>query len=248
MFKYIKEIWLLGRKYRVPSEAKPAMGSDSPGRAQEPLQSHTFSQKNNAAGLSSDEHENPLNGTQPNPFVYSSVPAVPRAGNSLPSGALVNGPGSHPTSEVHCVLNKGTVSSSSVLDAAWQAEKDTSPEVLPPPGELQSDARKNTAGRAVKTPATQPGVNTPPSRSEENESKLARSSLSGDGAQQMHISQPSPKQTMKTRSRRDVERPGGPSDDYDDAEGIRWESAREQDGRRPQTKWCAEETWGTIHR
>lgn len=174
--------------------------SDSPGRTQEPLQSHTFSLKNNAAGLSSDEHENPLNGTQPNPFVYSSVPAVLHAGNSLPSGALVNGPGSHPTSEVHCVLNKGTVLSNSVLDAAWQVEKDTSPEVLPPPSELQSDAWKNTAGRVAKTLATQPGVNTPLSHSKENESKLACSTPSGDGAEQMHISQPLTKQTMKTRS------------------------------------------------
>ncbi|XP_074492583.1 zinc finger protein 644 isoform X1 [Sebastes fasciatus] len=203
--------------------------SDSPGRTQEPLQSHTFSLKNNAAGLSSDEHENPLNGTQPNPFVYSSVPAVPHAGNSLPSGALVNGPGSHPTSEVHCVLNKGTVLSNNVLDAARQAGKDTSPEVLPPPSELQSDAWKNTAGPAVKTLATQPGVNTPLSHSEENESKPACSALSGaDSAEQMHISQPLTKQTMKTRSRRDVEWSESSSDDYDDAEAIRWDLARER--------------------
>ncbi|XP_029285983.1 zinc finger protein 644 [Cottoperca gobio] len=202
--------------------------SDRPGRTQEPLQSHTFSLKNNAAGLSSDEHENPLNGTQPNPFVYSSVPAVPHAGNSLPSGALVNGPGSHPTSEVHCVLNKGTVLSNNVLDAVWQAEKDTSPEVLPPPSELQSDAWKNTAGPVEETLATQPGVNTPPSHSEETESKLAYSTLSGaDSAEEMHISQPSTKQTMKTRSRRDVEWSESSSDDYDDAEVIRWDSARE---------------------
>lgn len=213
--------------------------SDSPGRTQEPLQSHTFSLKNNAAGLSSDEHENPLNGTQPNPFVYSSVPAVPHAGNSLPSGALVNGPGSHPTSEVHCVLNKGTVLSNNVLDAAWQAEKDTSPEVLPPPSELQSDAWKNTAGPVVKTLATQPGVNTPLSHSKENESKLAYSTLSGDSAEQMHISQPLTKQTMKTRSRRDVEWSESSSDDYDDAEVIRWDSAREcflRKDRRLETK------------
>ncbi|KAM9357930.1 zinc finger protein 644 [Symphorus nematophorus] len=213
--------------------------SDSPGRTQEPLQSHTFSLKNNAAGLSSDEHENPLNGTQPNPFVYSSVPAVPHAGNSLPSGALVNGPGSHPTSEVHCVLNKGTVLSNNVLDAAWQAEKDTSPEVLPPPSELQSDAWKNTAGPVVKTLATQPGVNTPLSHSEENESKLAYSALSGDGAEQMHISQPLTKQTMKTRSRRDAEWSESSSDDYDDAGVIRWDSARERflhNDRRLETK------------
>ncbi|XP_069560090.1 zinc finger protein 644 [Brachyistius frenatus] len=213
--------------------------SDSPGRTQEPLQSHTFSLKNNAAGLSSDEHENPLNGTQPNPFVYSSVPAVPHAGNSLPSGALVNGPGSHPTSEVHCVLNKGTVLSNSVLDAAWQVEKDTSPEVLPPPSELQSDAWKNTAGPVVKTLATQSGVNTPLSHSEENESKLAYSTLLGDSAEQMHISQPLTKQTIKTRSPRDVEWSESSSDDYDNAEVIRWDSASEcflHNDRRLETK------------
>ncbi|XP_039666705.1 zinc finger protein 644 isoform X1 [Perca fluviatilis] len=214
--------------------------SDSPGRTLEPLQTHTFSLKNNAAGLSSDEHENPLNGTQPNPFVYSSVPAVPQAGNFLPSGALVNGPGSHPSSEVHCVLNKGTVLSNNVLDAAWQAEKEKSPEVLPPPSELQSDAWKNTAGPIVKTLATQPGVNTPLSHSEENESKLAYSTLSGaDSAEQMHISQPLTKQTMKTRSRRDVERSERSSDDYDNAEVIRWDSAREcflHNDRRLETK------------
>ncbi|XP_071782341.2 zinc finger protein 644-like [Centroberyx gerrardi] len=122
--------------------------SDSPGPTQEPLQSHTSSLKNNAAG------------------------------NSLPSGALVNGPGSHPTSEVRCVLNKGSVLSNNVLDTEWQPEKDTSPQVLPPPSELQSDAWKNTAGLVLKTPVTQPGVNTPPSDSEENESKLPYSTLS----------------------------------------------------------------------
>ncbi|XP_022614897.1 zinc finger protein 644-like [Seriola dumerili] len=201
--------------------------SDSPGRTQEPLQSHTFSLKNNTAGLSSDEHENPLNGTQPNPFVYSSVPAVPHAGNSLPSGALVNGPGSHPTSEVHCVLNKGSVLSNNVLDAAWQVEKDMSPEVLPPPSELQSDAWKNTAGLAVKTLATQPGVNTPLSHSEENESKLAYSALSGDSAEQMHISQPRTKKTIETGSGRGVEWPENSSDDCDDVEVISWDSSRE---------------------
>ncbi|KAM7388723.1 hypothetical protein PAMP_024880 [Pampus punctatissimus] len=213
--------------------------SDSPGRTQEPLQSHTFSLKNNTAGLSSDEHENPLNGTQPNPFVYRSVPAVPHAGNSLPSGALVNGPGSHPTSEVDCVLNKGTVLSNNVLDAAWQPEKDTSPEVLPPPSELQSDAWKNTAGPVVKTLATQPGVNTPLSHSEENESKLAYSTLSGDSAEQMHINQPLTKQTIKTRSRRDAEWSESSSDDYEDSEVIRWDSGREcflHNDRRLETK------------
>ncbi|TNN72839.1 Zinc finger protein 644 [Liparis tanakae] len=210
----------LGRNAREDKDVQWV--SDSPGRTREPLQSHTFSPKNNAAGPSSDEHENPLNGTQPNPFVYSGVPAVPHAGNSLPSGALVNGPGSHPTSEVHCVLNKGTVLSNNVLYAAWQAGKDTSPEVLPPPSELQSDARKNTAGPVAKTPAVRPGVNTPPSRSEENESKLARPAPSG--AEQMHRSQPLTKTTTKTRSRRGAGRSGSSSDDYEEAE---WDLARE---------------------
>ncbi|XP_056270770.1 uncharacterized protein znf644b isoform X2 [Pseudoliparis swirei] len=213
----------LGRNAREDKDVQWV--SDSPGRTREPLQSHTFSPKNNAAGLSSDEHENPLNGTQPNPFVYSGVPAVPHAGNSLPSGALVNGPGSHPTSEVHCVLNKGTVLSNNVLYAAWQSGKDTSPEVLPPPSELQSDARKNTAGPVVKTPATRPGVNAPPSRSEDNESKLARPALSGaGGAEQMHRSQPLTKPTTETRSRRGAERSESSSDDYEEAE---WDLARE---------------------
>lgn len=42
---------------------------DSPGGSLDPLESRTLSLKNNAAGLSLDEHENPLNGTQLNPFV-----------------------------------------------------------------------------------------------------------------------------------------------------------------------------------
>eukprot|EP00064_Thunnus_orientalis_P001072 superscaffoldBa00000066_g1073 len=193
--------------------------SDSPGRTQEPLQSHTFSLKNNAAGLSSDEHENPLNGTQPNPFVYRSVPAVPHAGNSLPSGALVNGPGSHPTSEVHCVLNKGTVLSNNVLDAAWQPEKDTSPEVLPPPSELQSDAWKNTAGPVVKTLATQPGVNTPLSHSEENESKLAYSTL---------LSQRLQKQSADRELEKGCEGNDNFSDDTSEATGSFLESSENE--------------------
>lgn len=214
-------------KPKAQEDKDEEMVSDSPGRTREPLQSHTFSLKNNAAGLSSDEHENPLNGTQPNPFVYSSVPAVPHAGNLLPSGALVNGPGSHPTSEVHCVLNKGTVLSNNVLDAVWQAEKDTSPEVLRPPSELQSDAWKNTVGPAVKTLATQPGVSAPLSHSEENESKLAYSTLSGDSAEQMHLSQPLTKRTIKTRSQQGVEWSESAPHDYRDAAVIRWDSGRE---------------------
>ncbi|XP_029906214.1 zinc finger protein 644 isoform X2 [Myripristis murdjan] len=173
--------------------------SDSPGPTQEPLQSHTSSPKNNAAG------------------------------NSLPSGALVNGPGSHPTSEVRCVLNKGSVLSNNVLDTEWQPAKDASPQVLPPPSELQSDAWKNTAGLVLKTLPTQPGVNTPLSNSEENESKLPYSTLSGDSSDQMHISQPLINKTIKTGSPRDLKTEGPESflDDYDDTEVIRWDSPKE---------------------
>ncbi|KAM4629247.1 zinc finger protein 644 [Polymixia lowei] len=203
--------------------------SGSRGPTQEPLQSHTSSPKNNAAGLSSDEHENPLNGAQPNPFVYSGVPAVPHAGNSLPSGALVNGPGSHPTSEVHCVLNKGSILSNNVLDTVWQPEKDTRPQVLPPPSELQSDAWNNTAGLVLKTLPTQPGANAPLSDSEETESKLPYSTLSGDSSDQKHISQPLISTAMKTRSLQDLdtELSTSSSDDYGDPEVIRWDSTKE---------------------
>ncbi|XP_058493391.1 zinc finger protein 644 [Solea solea] len=201
--------------------------SDRPGHTQEPLQSHTFCLKNNAAGPSSEEHENPLNGTQLIPFVYSSVPAVPQAGNSLPSGALVNGPASHPTSEVHHVLNKGAASSNNVPGAAWQEGKNMSPEVLPPPSELQSDAWKNTVGPTVKTPATQPCVNTPPSHSKKNESKLACSAPSGDSVEQTHVSIPHTKETIEMRSQRSVCCPEISSDDYGDAEVIRWDSTRD---------------------
>ncbi|XP_029988889.1 LOW QUALITY PROTEIN: zinc finger protein 644 [Sphaeramia orbicularis] len=235
-------------KPKAQKDKDVELRSDSPGRTQEPFQSHTFSLKNNVAGLSSDEHENPLNGTQPKPFVYSSAPAVPHADNSLPSGALVNGPGSHPTSEVHSVLNKGTVFSNNVLDAAWQPEKDTSTEVLLPPGELQSDAWMNPAGHVVKTLATQPGVDTPLSHSEENESKLAYSTLSGDSADQMHISRLLTKQTIKTRSQRDSQWSQSSSDDYDDDEVIRWDLAKKrrrfmQNDRRLETNERHQRDW-----
>uniref|UniRef100_A0A8C7PU73 Zinc finger protein 644 n=1 Tax=Oncorhynchus mykiss TaxID=8022 RepID=A0A8C7PU73_ONCMY len=122
---------------------------------QEPLQRHTSSLKNNAARLSeqlsSGRLPNPLNGAQPSPIVPSSVPAVPhtaQAAHSLPFVALVNGPASHPNSEESCGLNKDSTTPNNVLVEAqdtqlWQVERDTSPQVLPPPSEFQSDALKN---------------------------------------------------------------------------------------------------------
>lgn len=114
-------------------------------------------------------------------------------------------------------------------------------EVLPPPSELQSDAWKYTAGRVAGTPATRPGVNTPPSHSEENKCKLACSTQSGDSAAQMHISLSATKQTMKTRSPWDAGWSGGRADDYDDAEIISWHSDRARSDRRPQ--WSAWQAW-----
>uniref|UniRef100_A0A671K7V3 Zinc finger protein 644-like n=1 Tax=Sinocyclocheilus anshuiensis TaxID=1608454 RepID=A0A671K7V3_9TELE len=88
-----------------------------------------------------DSHQNPLNGVQPNPFVCGSVPAAPSTNDSLPSGALVNGAASHCTSEEPCVHNK---------DMSPLPGTDTSPEVLPPPSELQSDTRQKTEGCTLK--------------------------------------------------------------------------------------------------
>ncbi|XP_073810191.1 zinc finger protein 644 isoform X2 [Danio rerio] len=88
-----------------------------------------------------DSHQNPLNGVQPNPFVCGSVPAAPSTNDSLPSGALVNGAASHCTSEESSVHNK---------DMSPLPGTDTSPEVLPPPSELQSDTRQKAEGCALK--------------------------------------------------------------------------------------------------
>lgn len=107
-------------------------------------------------------------------------------------------------------------------------------EVLPPPSELQSDAWKYAAGRVTGTPATGPGVNTPPSHSDENKCKLACSTQLGDSAAQMHISLSATEQTMKTRSPWDAGWSGGPADDYDDGEMISWHSERERSDRRQQ--------------
>lgn len=88
-----------------------------------------------------DSHQTPLNGVQSNPFVCGSVPAAPSTNDSLPSRALVNGAASHCTSEEPCVHNK---------DMSPLPGTDTSPEVLPPPSELQSDTRQKTEGCVLK--------------------------------------------------------------------------------------------------
>ncbi|XP_051986996.1 zinc finger protein 644 isoform X1 [Xyrauchen texanus] len=92
-----------------------------------------------------DSHQNPLNGVQPNPFVCGSIPAASSKNDSLPSGRLVNGAASHCTSEESCVHNK---------DMSPLPGTDTSPEVLLPPSELQSDTRQKAEGCALKVRPT----------------------------------------------------------------------------------------------
>lgn len=110
------------------------------------LTSTSFSNNNNNSldppePLPLDSHQTPLNGVHSNPFVCGSVPAAPSTNDSLPSRALVNGAASHCTSEEPCVHNK---------DMSPLPGTDTSPEVLPPPSELQSDTRQKTEGCVLK--------------------------------------------------------------------------------------------------
>ena len=214
--------------------------SDSSGPTQEPLHSHPLSLKNHASGLSeqlsSDARRNLLNGAQPNPFVYNSVPAVPHAGNSLPLGARVNGPGSHPTSEESCVLNKGSILPNNVLDTARQPEEDTGLQVLPPPILLQSDARRKTAGCLLKTLPTQPGAITqpgatpPPSDTEKSAAELLLAPPPGRGPDQTRVSQISTNKRIDAGSmwEFDTESSESSSDDpNDEDEDANWDPQKE---------------------
>ncbi|TRY88909.1 hypothetical protein DNTS_005410 [Danionella cerebrum] len=102
--------------------------------------SSLYNNKNSLQSLPLDSHQNSLNGDQAKPFVCGSVPAAP----SLPPGALVNGAASHCTSEESSVHNK---------DMSPQPGTDTSPEVLLPPSELQSDTRQKAEGCVLKVQA-----------------------------------------------------------------------------------------------
>ncbi|KAJ8375293.1 hypothetical protein SKAU_G00058730 [Synaphobranchus kaupii] len=145
-------------KQYVKEENNMDSKADRPDITQESLKNQTSSRKNNTsslpAQLSSDGHEKPVSGAQLTPFVHSSVPAVPCAGDALPTGALVNGPASHPTSDELGAPNKGSVSLSEALHTE-SAGKLSSPRAPDPSGELRPDARKNTAGPIPKTPPGQ---------------------------------------------------------------------------------------------
>ncbi|XP_035271336.1 zinc finger protein 644-like isoform X2 [Anguilla anguilla] len=168
-------------KQYVKEETNMDSKADRPDITQESLKNQTSSPKNNTsslpAQLSSDSREEAASGAQPTPFVHTGVPAVPRAGDALPTGALVNGPASHPTSDEPSAPNKGGVSPRKAPPAE-SAGRLSSPRAPDPPGALRPDALKNAAGPFPDTPPGRPGAignrsealrGGPPSRKSGNE-------------------------------------------------------------------------------
>lgn len=154
-----------------------------------------------------DSHQNPLNGVQPNPFVCGSVPAAPSTNDSLPSGALVNGAASHCTSEESCVHNK---------DMSPLPGTDTSPEVLPPPSELQSDTRQKAEGCALKV---QPARASSESNNSDGEAPL--DVLVGEGLDNRPISRLLARKGIKAGCLWDFDSELSESSS-DDCDGLTW--------------------------
>ncbi|XP_067315654.1 zinc finger protein 644 [Pseudorasbora parva] len=154
-----------------------------------------------------DSHQNPLNGVQPNPFVCGSFPAAPSTNDSLPSGALVNGAASHCTSEESCVHNK---------DMSPLPGTDTSPEVLPPPSELQSDTRQKAEGCALKV---QPARASSESNNSDSEAPL--DVLVGEGLDNRPISRLLTRKGIKAGCLWDFDSELSESSS-DDCDGITW--------------------------
>ncbi|XP_072540147.1 zinc finger protein 644 [Salminus brasiliensis] len=151
-----------------------------------------------------DTHQSLLNGAQPSPFVCGGVPAAPCTDDSLPSGALVNGPASHCTSEEPHVPNK---------DASPWPGTDTNPEVLQPPSELQSDTWQKPEGHVLKAPSTRTS-----SESDSSEREAPMDVLVGDDAENGPISRLWTRKSVKTGFLWDVESESSESssDDYED--------------------------------
>ncbi|KAK9973243.1 hypothetical protein ABG768_023984 [Culter alburnus] len=154
-----------------------------------------------------DSHQNPLNGVQPNPFVCGSVPAAPSTNDSLPSGALVNGAASHCTSEESCVHNK---------DMSPLPGTDTSPEVLPPPSELQSDTRQKAEGCALKVQPTQAS-----SESNNSDGEAPLDVLVGEGLDNRPISRLLARKEIKAGCLWDFDSELSESSS-DDCDGLTW--------------------------
>ncbi|XP_036425350.1 zinc finger protein 644 [Colossoma macropomum] len=174
-----------------------------------PTTSSTTTNNNNSSVgpqqcQSLDTHQSLLNGAQPSPFVCGSVPAAPCTDDSLPSGALVNGPASHCTSEEPHVPNK---------DASPWPGTDTNPEVLQPPSELQSDTWQKPEGHVLKAPSTWTS-----SELDNSDCEAHLDVLVGDDADNRPISRLWTRKSVKTGFLWDVdsESSESSSDDYDD--------------------------------
>ncbi|XP_066520988.1 zinc finger protein 644 [Hoplias malabaricus] len=163
---------------------------------------------NNSVGpqqrQSLDTQQSLLNGAQPSPFVCGAVQTAPCPDDSLPSGALVNGPASHCTSEEPHVPNK---------DTSPCPGTDTNPEVSEPPSELQSDTWRKPEGHVLKAPSTRTS-----SESESDDRKAPLDVAAGDGSRNGPISRPWRRKSVKTGFLWDVdsESSESSSDDYED--------------------------------
>ncbi|KAG9277783.1 zinc finger protein 644 [Astyanax mexicanus] len=151
-----------------------------------------------------DTHQSLLNGAQPSPFVCGGVPAAPCTDDSLPSGALVNGPASHCTSEEPHVPNK---------DASPWPGTDTNPEVLQPPSELQSDTWQKPEGHVLKAPSARTS-----SESDSSDREASADVLVGDAVDNGPISRLWTRKSVKTGFLWDVdsESSESSSEDYED--------------------------------
>ncbi|XP_051569106.1 zinc finger protein 644-like isoform X1 [Myxocyprinus asiaticus] len=154
-----------------------------------------------------DSHQNLLNGIQPNLFVCGSVPAAPSTNDSLPSGALVNGAASHCTSEGSCVHNK---------DMSPLPRTDTSPEVLLPPSELQSDTRQKAEGCTQKLLATRAS-----SESSSSDGEAPLDVLVGEGLDNRPISRLLARKGIKAECLWDFNSELSESSS-DDCDGLNW--------------------------
>ncbi|XP_076846568.1 zinc finger protein 644 isoform X2 [Brachyhypopomus gauderio] len=115
-------------------------------------------------------HQSLLNGAQLKPFVHDGVPATPCPDDSLPPGALVNGPASHRLSEEPHVPNKD--------GSSWPGTG-SSPQVLQPPSELQSDTQQKAEGHALEVTSTRAssgsdGESTAPAEGDEEHGPIGR--------------------------------------------------------------------------
>ncbi|KAJ8418540.1 hypothetical protein AAFF_G00000390 [Aldrovandia affinis] len=169
-----------------------------------------------------------------------SGPTVPCADDTLPAGALVNGPASHPTSDEPGVLNKGGVSLSEAAHAE-SARKVASPQVPEPPGELRPDARKNMAGSIPKMVPTQPGANVGLSNTDDSDSEAlsACQSLSGENREEEPTGQIGTSEGISGQPMWDFDTESSESslDDYDmswdpqkEFMQFLWNDHREEDG------------------